>query len=169
MTGGPLGRLVAPAALAFFAITGTVSTAVAAPKDAQAQKAYRQALEDEYLMTNFDDAEKRLRTALDACGGSGCAPSVKAKLYLGLGIVLAGGKGQPDAAREAFVKALELDPCRHARCRLRVERREEGLRRSQSRREEGWLRAARRRALRAALRRRAATARSSSCPCRSSG
>lgn len=101
---------MAPAALAFFAIIGTASTAVAAPKDAQAQKAYRQALEDEYLMTNFDDAEKRLRAALDACGASGCAPSVKAKLYLGLGIVLAGGKGQPEAGRDAFAKALELDP-----------------------------------------------------------
>lgn len=110
MSGGPFGRLVAPAVLAFFAATGAASTAVAAPKDAQAQKAYRQALEDEYLMTNFDDAEKRLRAALDTCGSSGCAPSVKAKLYLGLGIVLAGGKGQPDAAREAFAKALELDP-----------------------------------------------------------
>ncbi len=81
----------------------------AAPKDAQAQKALKQAMEEDYLDTKFDDAEKKLRNAIEACGDSGCAKPVKAKLYIGLGVVLGGGKGQKSDARQAFVDALKLD------------------------------------------------------------
>lgn len=81
----------------------------AAPKDAQAEKAITQAMDVDYLETKFDQAEKRLRTAIEACGADKCTPSVKARALVALGVVLAGGKKQLEDAREAFVEALTLD------------------------------------------------------------
>ena len=81
----------------------------AAPKDSKAQKALKEAMEDDYLLTNFDDAEAKLRGALETCGASGCSKSVKSKLYVGLGIVLAGGKKDKAGGTDAFKEALKLD------------------------------------------------------------
>lgn len=66
-------------------------------------------METDYLNTDFDKAEKKLRAAIDACGDSGCAPAIKSQLYIGLGSVLAGGRKQLDDAKDAFVEALKLD------------------------------------------------------------
>lgn len=84
--------------------------ALAAPKDAQAEKALKTAMDTDYLETNFDAAEKKLRAALTACGDAGCTPALKAKVYVALATVLAGGKKQLEDAREAFVEALKIDP-----------------------------------------------------------
>ncbi|UQA60065.1 hypothetical protein [Polyangium aurulentum] len=81
----------------------------AAPKDAQAEKATKEALDVDFLETKFDRAEKKLRAAIDACGADKCTPSVKAQAYVALGVVLAGGKKELEDAREAFVEALTLD------------------------------------------------------------
>ncbi len=81
----------------------------AAPKDAQTEKAITQAMDVDFLETKFDQAEKRLRTAIDACAADKCTPSVKARAFVALGVVLAGGKKQLEDAREAFVEALTLD------------------------------------------------------------
>jgi hypothetical protein len=99
------------AALACLSIGLSLAGAAhAGPKDAQAKKALQQALDEDYLDTRFDDAESRLRAALEACGASGCSPGVKAKLHAALGCVLAGGKKELEDAREEFVEALALDP-----------------------------------------------------------
>ena len=81
----------------------------AAPKDAQLEGAIKTAMDVEYLETSFDKAEKRLRTAIEACGTNQCTPALKAKALMSLGIVLAGGKKQLDDAREVFVEALQVD------------------------------------------------------------
>ncbi len=81
----------------------------AAPKDAQLEKAITTAMDVEYLETSFDKAEKRLRTAIEACGTDKCTPAVKVRALMSLGIVLAGGKKQLDDAREVFVEALMID------------------------------------------------------------
>lgn len=100
----------AAAALAAFLVTAlTPSFALAGPKDPQAEKALKQAMEDDYLETRFDKAEQRLRAAIEACGTDGCAPKLKARLFVALGTVLAGGKNQLDDARDAYVDALRLD------------------------------------------------------------
>ncbi len=92
------------------ALALTSATALsAAPKDGQAQKALVDAMDTEYLQTRFDKAEKKLRDAIDVCGASGCTPALKAKLYVALATVLAGGMKQLEDAREAFVEALKLD------------------------------------------------------------
>ena len=84
--------------------------AFAAGKDAQAESAYKKAMEEDYLDTKFDDAEKKLNKAIEVCGEKACSPKVKAKLYMGLGIVLAGGKNKLDEAKESFAEGLKLDP-----------------------------------------------------------
>jgi hypothetical protein len=86
------------------------SQALAAPKDAQATKAHKAAMEEDYLESRFDDAEKKVRGALDACGESGCSKDVKAKLYMALGIVLINGKSKKDDGKQAFIDGLKLDP-----------------------------------------------------------
>lgn len=99
-------------ALFAFALAASLasSDALAAPKDAQAEKAITAAMETDYLETKFDAAEKKLRAAITACGDAGCTPAVKARVYVALATVLAGGKKQLEDAREAFVEALKLDP-----------------------------------------------------------
>lgn len=102
--------------LRFFPLAGAAifalsisSLAQAAPKDAQAKKALHDAMEVDYLNTDFDKAEQKLNGALEACGKAGCAPDIKSRLYVALGSVLAGGKKQLDDAKDAFVEALKLD------------------------------------------------------------
>ncbi len=79
-------------------------------KDAQAEKALKKALDQDYLETRFDDAENRLRGAIQACGTDDCSPAVLARLHVALGSVLAGGKKALQDAQDAFVDALNLDP-----------------------------------------------------------
>lgn len=86
------------------------SAVYAAPKDKQAQKALKDAMEDDYLVTNYDDAISKLRGAIDACGDAGCNKQLKAKLFVGLGVVLAAGKKDKSGATSAFADALKLDP-----------------------------------------------------------
>jgi len=103
-------RLHASAA-AFLATSLLLSApAFAATKDAAVEKAIQKALDEDYLETKFDAAEKRLRAAIDSCGSDGCSPAVKAKAYFALGGVLAGGKKALEDGRDVFVEALKLDP-----------------------------------------------------------
>jgi tetratricopeptide (TPR) repeat protein len=81
----------------------------AGPKETQARKALKQALEEDYLNTRFDEAEQKLRAAIQGCT-SGCPADLRAKLHAALGAVLAGGKKEFDDARDEFVEALKLDP-----------------------------------------------------------
>jgi len=100
-------RLIA--AFVLSTLLTTTLTASAAPKDDKANKSYKQAMEEDYLDTRFEDAEKKLRGALDSCGGSGCSAAVKAKLYMGLGVVLIGGLGKKEDGKQAFIDGLKLD------------------------------------------------------------
>jgi hypothetical protein len=84
--------------------------AAAEPQDAQAERALREALEEDYLQTRFDDAEQKLRAALKACGDDGCSRGLMARIHAALGSVLAGGKKELEDARDEFIAALQLDP-----------------------------------------------------------
>ncbi len=99
--------LLAPVALAALLASGHAS---AAPlKDADAAKVLKDAMDSDYFETRFDKAEEKLRKAIDACGGS-CSAEMKAKLYVALGTVLAGGRKELEDGRDAFIEALKLDP-----------------------------------------------------------
>lgn len=80
------------------------------PKDAQAEKVLADAMGSDYLETRFDQAGRKLRAALVACGETGCSPAVKARLFIALGEILAHGEKQLEDARDAFSEALRLDP-----------------------------------------------------------
>lgn len=103
-----LARRLLARILVLSTLLTTALTASAAPKDDKANKAYKAAMDEDYLDTNFAEAEKKLRSGLDACGGSGCSGSVKAKLFMGLGIVLI-ARGQKDDGKQAFADGLKLD------------------------------------------------------------
>ncbi len=102
-------RLVPALSLVACLLAFAAAPAHAAPKDAQAQKALKKAMEENYLDTEFEEARDGLNTAIEACGTSGCAKPIKAKLYIALGVVLAGGLNKKADARNAFIEALKLD------------------------------------------------------------
>jgi hypothetical protein len=110
----PASRSLTLSRVPFVLLTSVVllsssSAFAAAPKDKQLEGAITTAMDVEYLETSFDKAEKRLRTAIEACGTDKCTPALKAKALVSLGIVLAGGKKQLDDAREVFAEALTID------------------------------------------------------------
>ncbi|WP_437601448.1 hypothetical protein WMF28_07620 [Sorangium sp. So ce590] len=86
------------------------AAAQAPPRDAQAEAALNEAMGVDYLETRFDQAERKLRAAIDACGASDCSPAVEARLFVALGSVLALGKKELGGARDAFADALRIDP-----------------------------------------------------------
>lgn len=96
-------------AVALAALGLSLDASAAGPKEAQARKALKQALEDDYLQTRFDDAENRLRAAIQSCG-TACPASLRAELHAALGSILAGGKKELEDARDEFLEALQLDP-----------------------------------------------------------
>ncbi|WP_437308997.1 hypothetical protein [Sorangium sp. So ce388] len=91
-------------------LTAGAAAAQAPPRDAQAQAALNEAMGTDYLETRFDQAERKLRAAIDACGEAGCSPAVKARLFIALGTVLAQGRKELGDARDAFADALRIDP-----------------------------------------------------------
>ncbi|WP_437289607.1 hypothetical protein [Sorangium sp. So ce406] len=91
-------------------LTAGAAAAQAPPRDAQAEAALNEAMGTDYLETRFDQAERKLRAAIDACGPSGCSPAIKARLHVALGTVLAQTRKELGDARDAFADALRVDP-----------------------------------------------------------
>ena len=105
---GPRRLAAVVAAVASLALAAPASAA--GTKEQQARKALKSALDDDYLQTRFDDADQKLRAAIQGCGASGCPAELRAKLHAALGAVLAGGKKELEDARDEFIEALNLDP-----------------------------------------------------------
>ncbi len=82
----------------------------AAPKDAAATKLADDAIQGDYLATNFAEAEKKLRKAVALCGASACSPRVRARIQRDLGVVLVAGLNRSEDGKAAFVEALKADP-----------------------------------------------------------
>jgi len=87
-----------------------VSGLAAAPKDAAATKLADEAINTDYLATNFAEAEKKLRNAAAMCGTTACSPQVRARVHRDLGVVLIAGLNRPDDGKKAFAEALQADP-----------------------------------------------------------
>ncbi len=89
---------------------------IAAPAAAQAKKSARaeglnrDAMEQDYLATNFKAALAKLQTALKACDKNSCSKELVAKIYSNMGIVYSAGLAQKEDAVEAFKQALKNDP-----------------------------------------------------------
>ena len=102
--------LVALAVAALAALSVVSNEAEAAPKDAAAQKLQSDAMNNDYLGTNFAGAEGKLQKALKACGDAGCSPAVVAKIQRDLGVVYIGGLNKPGDGKAAFAAAFKADP-----------------------------------------------------------
>src|SRR5262249_10183232 len=65
----------------------------------------------DYAAGKFDDALTQLELGKQACAAkASCSPKVRAKLYVAIGTVLAGGLKKVAEAKEAFATALKEDP-----------------------------------------------------------
>ena len=93
------------AASFFHARNGT-----AAPKDAAATKLADEAINRDYLATNFAEAEKKLRAAIAMCTPASCSAQVRGRLNRDLGVVLIAGLNRVEDGKQAFVEALRADP-----------------------------------------------------------
>src|SRR5882724_11542348 len=82
----------------------------AAPKDAAALKLADDAINGDYLATNFAEAEKKLRKAIALCGASACTAQVRAQVHRNLGVVLIAGLNRALDGKAEFVEAIKADP-----------------------------------------------------------
>ena len=94
--------------LALLGVLARPSSA-AAPNDIEIEALVRGVLDTEYVASHFDDALAKLELAKQACEGASCSSGVRAKVFIALGTVYAGGLKKPEAARDAFANALRED------------------------------------------------------------
>lgn len=90
-------------------VTSAAPAASAAPRDAAAKKKIDEAINDYYVVTKFDQAEKHLLGAIDACKNQ-CSAAIVAKAWMYVGLVRGSGKNNQKSAKDAFVSALVADP-----------------------------------------------------------
>ena len=78
-------------------------------RDNAANKKIDEAINEHYLATDFDTAEGVLTGTVTACGDK-CSPQVIARAWMYVGIVRGSGKNDQAGAKEAFQKAIGIDP-----------------------------------------------------------
>jgi hypothetical protein len=78
-------------------------------RDDAAGKKIREAIEQYYLPTRFDEAEAMLNATIEACEDK-CSPQVLAKAWMYIGVVRGSGRNSLAGAKEAFARAIALDP-----------------------------------------------------------
>jgi len=90
---------------------GAESVARAAPgsNDAEADALVESVFETDYLDAKFAESLEKLQLAVEACAGKTCSSKVIARVWVGIGIVMAGGLGDVDGAKAAFMAALQQD------------------------------------------------------------
>lgn len=91
-------------------LLGGVPAAFAAPKDAAATKLADDAINRDYLSTNFAEAEKKIRSAITMCGSNGCTPVVLGRLHRDLGVVLIAGLNRLEDGKQELAEAIRADP-----------------------------------------------------------
>ena len=78
-------------------------------RDNAANKKIDEAINEHYLATDFDKAEGVLTGTVTACGDK-CSPGVLARAWMYVGIVRGSGKNDQAGAKDAFQKAIAIDP-----------------------------------------------------------
>lgn len=83
----------------------------AAANDKEVESLIESVITSDYLTGNFTQALEQLELAKQACQTqAGCSPKVRARLYIAIGTVLAGGLKKVPEAKEAFAIAVKEDP-----------------------------------------------------------
>ena len=83
--------------------------AAAQSRDEAANRTIDLAINQHYLATDFDTAQKLLSATIQSCEGN-CTPKTLARAWMYQGLVLGVGKNDTAGARDAFISALSLDP-----------------------------------------------------------
>jgi hypothetical protein len=94
---------------AALALTLLASAAAAEPKDSEATALAKQAMDGDYLGTQFKDAEQKLHKALKTCGKQNCSAKVRAQLHLDLAIVYIAGLNKKDKGKKEMQAAIAAD------------------------------------------------------------
>lgn len=87
---------------------GTLPVA-AEPKDKEASALAKDAMDTDYLGTQFKEAEQKLQKALKTCGKQGCSAKVKAQIHLNLAIVYIAGLKKKDKGNKEMQAAIAED------------------------------------------------------------
>ncbi|HEY8946247.1 MAG TPA: hypothetical protein VIM73_18480 [Polyangiaceae bacterium] len=86
------------------------SVALAGPKDGAATKLANDAMQTDYVGTQFKKAEQKLKKAIQLCGSSNCAYDVVGRLHRDLATVYIGGMNQTAKGKAELKLALEANP-----------------------------------------------------------
>lgn len=103
--GSPSG-LAAATVACLLLVAGRVA---ADNNDDAARRLAKAAIFDDYLSTNFDDAQKKLEMALELCKKD-CNKRTIAIIHRNYGVVLIAGLSQPKEGKQHFLDALSADP-----------------------------------------------------------
>jgi hypothetical protein len=94
---------------ALLAVALSAQVAAAEPKDREANALAKQAMDSDYLGTQFTDAEKKLQRALKLCGKQHCGAPTRARLHLDLAIVYIAGLKKKDKGKKELHAAIAAD------------------------------------------------------------
>jgi hypothetical protein len=94
----------------FTAWMSGASGAAAEPQDAEARSLAKQAMQGDYLGTDFKAAEQKLQKALKSCGKKACSAAVRAELHLDLAVVYIAGSKKKDKGKKELQAAIAADP-----------------------------------------------------------
>lgn len=92
------------------ALLTLATNASAEPKDSDARALAKEAMQGDYLGTDFKAAEQKLQKALKACGKKACSAAVRAELHLDLAIVEIAGVKKKDKGKKEMQAAIAADP-----------------------------------------------------------
>jgi hypothetical protein len=91
-------------------LLGSIS-AQAAPNDERAQRMAADAMNNDYLATNFKQAQLKLGQALALCSHDGaCSAGVRARIHRELGVVYIAGLNELEGGKQQFREGLALEP-----------------------------------------------------------
>lgn len=83
----------------------------AAPNDERAERMAADAMNTDYLATNFKQAQMKLSQALALCSHDGaCSAGVRARIHRELGVVYIAGLNELEGGKQQFREGLALDP-----------------------------------------------------------
>jgi hypothetical protein len=85
------------------------SAAAAEAKDREASALGKEAMDNDYLGTQFNEAEQKLQKALKLCGKQDCSGNVRAQLHLDLAIVYIAGLKKKDKGKREMEAAIAAD------------------------------------------------------------
>jgi hypothetical protein len=92
-------------------VLSSPGSARAANNDEDVELLVTSVLEGEYNNSQYKEALEKIQLAQQACEGkTSCSPKTRAKVYVALGTILAGGFKKTREAKDAFVIALREDP-----------------------------------------------------------